>query len=716
MLPNDIGADFEAVLDTLQDSYFEADAAGIVTYANRAFFANLGLPDRDAVIGRNFRRFTAPQSIRTLYEKFGEMFESGQTVPRFSYFFRPVNGDPRPGELSISPIIRDGAVVGSRGLIRDISEHVRSEAELRAAKNSAEAQAARLRSVNRVAATVGQSLDLDKVLQSICVELTSIFPVRNAGVALITPDRQSMEVVAFHTPFVEEQSALGLILPFAGNPSSQEVIRTRKPLVLQDAQNDPRSGTLSDISRSRGTRSIMIVPILSRGEAIGTVGMPAVDPYYVFSDTEVELAETIAGQIAAAVDNARLHTQTESALNVAEHELEIGRQIQSGFFPEELPTIRGWEFAAEFTAARQVAGDFYDAFQIPGSTNLGFVVGDVCDKGVGAALFMVLFRSLIRAFSVDLASEGDPAEALRRLVGSTNDFIADYHGRSNMFATLFVGLLNPESGVLHYVNGGHEPPVVVDRDGAVVERLDPTGPAVGMFAGTPYEVGTHQFAPGEFLVGFTDGTTDARSVSGDPFTEERLLRCLANPWTSIHSMLFELSTEIASHIGSHPQFDDITLFAVRRKVAADAPSVHAICRAARLKFVPEIRAFAEAAVSYEGVSGDAGFAVKSSVDEICTNIVEHGYPDRDDGVLAVFLTVEASGAIRVVVTDDGVHFDPSDAGAPDVAADLDARVAGGLGLHLVRSQMDRVTYTTRPDGTNELVLERDPEESGRKKE
>ncbi len=702
-----LSADIPALLDTLQDSYFEADPRGIITFANRAFFENLGLPGRESVLGRNFRRFTDGRSIRKLYQKFGELYRTGEPVERFSYFFKPIKGEARPGELSISPILQDGRVIGSRGLIRDISAHVQAEQDLRRAKNAAEAQAAKLRSVNRVAATVGQSLDLSVVLQSICVELTSIFPVRNAGVALITPDRQSMEVVAFHTPFVEERSALGLILPFEGNPSSQEVIRTRKPLVLQDAQNDPRSETLSDISRARGTRAIMIVPILSRGEAIGTVGMPAVDPFYEFSDVEVELAETIAGQIAAAVDNARLHTQTESALTVAEHDLEIGRQIQAGFFPERLPDVPGWEFAAEFTAARQVAGDFYDAFAIPNTDLIGFVVGDVCDKGVGAALFMVLFRSLIRAFSVDLESVERPRESLLRLIRSTNDFIAEYHGRSNMFATLFVGLLEPKSGVLHYVNGGHEPPAVVNAEGALVARLDPTGPAVGLFTGTPYRVQSHELAPGEFIVGFTDGTTDARSAAGEPFREERLLECLTNPWTSVHSMIFELSVELKHHIGSEPQFDDITLFAVRRKTSAASPSVHAICRKAMIGVVPEFRAFVESVAQYSGLSGDQTFALKSSADELCTNIVQYGYPDRDDGLLSLSIVVERDVLARIVITDDGVHFPPEEAAVPDLDAPLEERDAGGLGLHIARSQLDRITYSRTQIGTNELVLELD---------
>jgi sigma-B regulation protein RsbU (phosphoserine phosphatase) len=128
----------------------------------------------------------------------------------------------------------------------------------------------------------------------------------------------------------------------------------------------------------------MIVPLLARGEAIGTIGMPAKNPEHVFTEDEILLAETIASQIAAAVDNAQLHTKTEQALSIAERDLEIGRQIQSGFFPERLPEIPGWEIATHFHAARQVAGDFYDVFQIRDSKFTAFIIADGIEKIVGS--------------------------------------------------------------------------------------------------------------------------------------------------------------------------------------------------------------------------------------------------------------------------------------------------------------------------------------------
>ncbi|MFT3894246.1 MAG: SpoIIE family protein phosphatase [Anaerolineales bacterium] len=332
---------------------------------------------------------------------------------------------------------------------------------------------------------------------------------------------------------------------------------------------------------------MMIVPLMARGEVIGTIGMPAKDPGYTFAETEIELAETIASQIASAVDNATMHAKTELALDVAERDLEIGRQIQSGFFPEKLPDIPGWEVAAHFHAARQVAGDFYDVFQFRNSNLTAFIIADVCDKGVGAALFMVLFRSLLRAFSETRVDISNVREQLLHIIRNTNNFIAEYHGKSNMFATLFFGVLDPASGTLHYVNAGHEPPVILDRAGNVVQRLMPTGPAVGMFPDMSFRVENVCFEEGDLLVGFTDGATDAKNASGVQFSEDHLLQSIAHPWTSIFSMLFELNVELKNHIGDQKQFDDITLIAFRRTVTADKVH-HAICRTANLKYARRI--------------------------------------------------------------------------------------------------------------------------------
>jgi PAS domain S-box-containing protein len=350
--------------------------SGNFVYVNPALCKGTGRTPEE-LLGRHFRIVASRKSVRETAEKHEEMFKTGKPIPPFDFIYRRKDGQEFVSELVVSPIIADGNVVGARGIIRDISVRVQAEEILRQAKDAAESRAQELAVINRVALTVGQSLHLKDILQSVCRELTSIFEIRNAGIGLLTPDKANLEIVAFHSPDPHEKSALGTLLPIDGNTSSKEVIDKKRTVVIQDAQSDPRTSSVADISKLRGTRSIMIVPLLARGEAIGTIGMPAKDPNHTFTRNEIQLAETIAGQIAAAVDNAQLLDKTESALGVAERDLEIGRQIQSGFFPEKLPDIPGWEIAAHFHPARQVAGDFYDAFKIKDSDLIAFVIAGV---------------------------------------------------------------------------------------------------------------------------------------------------------------------------------------------------------------------------------------------------------------------------------------------------------------------------------------------------
>lgn len=694
----------EAVLDTLTDSYFESNLAGVVTYANQALCNNLGF-SKNEVIGKHFRHFTIRRSVREIFQKFNQVIETKTPLEPFKYNYRTRDGRLYIAETTISPIIENDEVIGTRGVMREITDKVIAEEALRQTKEEAEARAEQLAAINRIAVIVNQSLNLDDILQALCLELTKIFPIRNAGIGLLGADKESLEIVAFHAIDPAEKSALGMVLPFEGNPSSLEVIEKKKTVVIQDAQSDPRMSSLADISRSRGTKSIMIVPLLTRGEAIGTIGMPARDPEHVFTANEIELAETTASQIATAIDNARLYAQTEHALDIAERDLEIGRQIQSGFFPEKLPEIPGWELAAHFHAARQVAGDFYDSFQFRNSNLTAFIIADVCDKGVGAALFMVLFRSLLRAFSERQIDCDNVQEQLLNIVLNTNNFIAEYHGRSNMFATLFFGILDPDSGVLYYVNGGHEPPVVMDKDGTIIRRLMPTGPAVGMFPDLEFSVEQIKMEKGDLLVGFTDGVTDAKNSVGKLFTEERLLKSIASPWTSIFSMFFELNTELYKHIGSQNQFDDITLISFRHKLVPEVEQ-HAICRVARLDALGELRDFAEQAARYSGLSHEDVFAFKLAAEELCANIIQYGYEGADPGLISIFFELEGQAA-RLTIRDNGMYFSPDQAKSPDLEADWEEKEIGGMGLYLVKELMDRVTYEQTVENLNQFVLEKE---------
>lgn len=281
-----------------------------------------------------------------------------------------------------------------------------------------------------------------------------------------------------------------------------------------------------------------------------------------------------------------VHDVTEQSFKVRalERELEIGRDIQARFLIDKLPEVPGWEFAARLEPAREVAGDFYDAFHIRTINRVGLVVGDVCGKGVGASLFMTLFRSLIRATSLSsdfmgwtasgagvsgvlndhASSTATDRQTLEDSVTLTNNYVAWTHGNASMFSSVFVSLLDPESGSLVYINAGHEEPVILSA-GNTVRRLAPTGPVVGIFPNAEYEIRAARLAPDEALLVFTDGVTEATDVHGARYNEERLLEFLKSapkrpPKTLIDGIIADVNTFSAGA----QQFDDITLLAVRR--------------------------------------------------------------------------------------------------------------------------------------------------------
>ncbi|MGW4401146.1 PP2C family protein-serine/threonine phosphatase [Amycolatopsis nivea] len=288
------------------------------------------------------------------------------------------------------------------------------------------------------------------------------------------------------------------------------------------------------------------------------------------------------GQLAGAVED----MAAEASLRAYERDLAIAHDIQSGFLPEKLPAPHGWDVASRFRPARQVAGDFYDGFELVGGRRLGFVVADVCDKGVGAALFMALIRTLLRHTAEHTGTAGRPGDAagpapaaeageqlppmlsvgagpLVQAVVATNRYLTRNHLRQGYFATLIFGVLDPASGGLLYINGGHNPAVLLRADGSHT-LLTPTGPAVGMMLHSSYGLGCARLERGDTLLLYTDGVVEARASGGSLFGMDRLMTAISEPVTSAEAVLSEIDKALRAHVGAAEQSDDITMLALHR--------------------------------------------------------------------------------------------------------------------------------------------------------
>ncbi len=238
-----------------------------------------------------------------------------------------------------------------------------------------------------------------------------------------------------------------------------------------------------------------------------------------------------------------------------ERELEIAWTIQSSFLPTALPDVPGWHLAAELLPARVTSGDFYDIISLP-SGLVGVLVADVADKGTGAALFMALCRTLIRTFAAEYADE--PA---RTLQAANKRILQDTH--SDLFVTVFYGVLNPSSGRLAYANAGHNPPFLL---GAARPRpLVRTGIPLGIFSDQAWSQAEANVYPGEALLLYSDGVTEAQDLRRRLFGTDRMLATAqAQLGQSAPAMQTALLEAVRQFVGDAPQFDDITLLIAMR--------------------------------------------------------------------------------------------------------------------------------------------------------
>ncbi|HWR92313.1 MAG TPA: GAF domain-containing SpoIIE family protein phosphatase [Desulfobacterales bacterium] len=353
------------------------------------------------------------------------------------------------------------------------------------------------------------------------------------------------------------------------------VMRNRRIGLIADTETDDRWINLPDQPYS--VRSAMAVPIIRGDELLGILTLLHSQPG-IFHQGTVEVMEVTAGQLGVALESAKLYSKLDAYSRALDAELDKGRQIQKDFLPRELPRLPGWDIAACFLPARQVSGDFYDGFMLPNGC-LAIVIGDVCDKGVGSALFMALIRSLLRVFTGKISlsgvsiSSGDPGAAPEvdlevgtalGAVASTNEYIAFEHGDQGMFATLCLGVINPQSGLMAYVNAGHLPLVVIGKSG-VRTFLNATGASVGIDSLSRYRSAIARIEPGEVVLGYTDGVTEAMSPDEFLYTKERFFSLLQRPAISATELIDRIKSDLYKHIRHAPQSDDITMIAVYRQ-------------------------------------------------------------------------------------------------------------------------------------------------------
>ncbi len=241
-----------------------------------------------------------------------------------------------------------------------------------------------------------------------------------------------------------------------------------------------------------------------------------------------------------------------------EQELAVGHQIQLSLLPREAPEIAGWEFASFYQAAREVGGDLFDFIPGPSDSNcLGIVVADVTGKGVPASLLMAVSRTMMR---VEARYGHGPAAVLQR----TNEMLLQ-DNRSPLLLTAFFASLDTESGEMRFASAGHDPAVWLCGASGEMRALRGRGMLLGAFRGIPVEEKTQEIAPGDVVVFYTDGLTEARDAAGGFLDLERVEAAIAGArGGSAQDIVDALMTEVHTFTGDEPQSDDLTIVVVRR--------------------------------------------------------------------------------------------------------------------------------------------------------
>ena len=364
------------------------------------------------------------------------------------------------------------------------------------------------------------------------------------------------------------------------------VVKHHQVGLIADTLEDDRWLELSD--QPYQVRSVIVTPILKGDNLFGILSLVHSETDQ-FNDHTVELMTATANHIAIVLENAKLYQSLNEAFhklgsankkieafsNALSAELEKGRHMQRTFLPERMPDIPGWKIQACFHPAKQVSGDFYDVFPID-EQHIGIIIADVCDKGVSAALFMGIFRSLIHAY-MESAFEWGQAQPLGgnqdkprsisdRSMGALvflNHYIEKHHGKEGIFATLFFGILNKKDGRLDYINAGHEPLMII-KGNCVVRELRPTGPAIGILSDAQFALESVYLDHGETLIGFTDGITDACSNSGERFCRSGIGATIQGSCEPSEKLMKSIIDGVFGHLGGCELTDDIAMISISR--------------------------------------------------------------------------------------------------------------------------------------------------------
>ncbi len=402
--------------------------------------------------------------------------------------------------------------------------------------------------LNEVASAVASALSLNTIVDLIVEKCVKHLKVEQGAVLLF---EQRQEAASLRTMVRKVQSDLSSIPYRLGDQITGWMLKNQASLVINDLASDTRFTLPPEARQEIG--SLMCVPLRLKGRLIGVLNVFNKRSREGFTEADLRLLTIIASQSAQVIENARLY-QEEQALRLMQQEMQVAREIQTKLLPKTAPEIPGYDIAGKTLPARNVGGDYFD-FLRSGEGRLAICLADVSGKGIPAALLMANVQATIRS----QALLGVPAaECLR----GANELLYE-STNADKFVTLFYGLLDTACGELRYSNGGHNPPMLFSAD-CPPQELTAGGLVLGVLPGVPYEEGTLMMKPGDLLLIFSDGFTEATNRHSEYFGEKRIEEIAARHRSKPAAVLVEeIFRAVSAYTGDAPQGDDMTLVAVR---------------------------------------------------------------------------------------------------------------------------------------------------------
>ena len=412
----------------------------------------------------------------------------------------------------------------------------------------------KLRMLHDITKKISRSLDLQEVLNLVMDTLDSLIPYDAAGIFVVKCEDKDVvppgdEPCVFKSEAVrgydiDELSDLHLKL---GEGFIGSVAVSGKPIISPDVRQDPVYVNARD-----RTRSEMVAPIISNDEVIGVFDLES-DQFNAYSEDDLDVLMMLASQVAIIIEKVMLHEQLIEKKRL-EGQLEVARQVQLELLPARDPELIGFDISAYNFPTEEVSGDYYDWVRIY-DDQIGVVIADVSGKGVPAAILMAFLRASLRAATHIGYSTHISMAKVNYLLWESIE--------RNQFVTAFYGILDAQKRTLAYSNAGHNPPLLLNADGTS-RFIEKGEQPLGMFRETRYHQYYLDFQPGDVLVLYTDGATEANSPTGEEFGRERLARAVQNVYDRpAREMIASLQMEILEWTDNVGSSDDVTFFIIK---------------------------------------------------------------------------------------------------------------------------------------------------------